>query len=516
MIQGRAGQARGDQGVSSTVFRGPEGAPSSGWNLAQWIAVGLVLVAWALRLRPALQGPLHPDEALYGYWGLLIARGRDPWLVTGTVYKPPLLPYMVALSQILLGRTTVALRLPGLMAGLAAVPLVGVLARDLYQDAGVGATASAVMALSPFGVVLSGTAFPDPVMVTLGLAACVAAARGRLRWAGLLVGLSFVTKQTGLVWGPLVLAISLGQGWGSLENIRGLLIACLVPVSCAFVWDAWRVAQGGDSFWSAGIVGYGGLRLIWSHELWPRLRAWRRLLRNLFLSLPMNGLVLVALPVLAWRGLVRRPPTRRAFFDLLLISFCLIYGLLHWLVAFPVWERYLLPLLPVLAVLLARFLGEAASRWQRAVGRSMGLAAPLLVVAALLAVPAHQASAGRSPVGVEAAPYQGVEQVLTFLKQLPQGVVVYHHWLGWHYHYALFDGPAYLAYWPTPSWLAEDVEVFGRGDPRYIAFPPWESAARVERALEEVGYGLETVFPSADQDQHQGFVVYHILPLPER
>ncbi len=485
---------------------------SRGWGAPQWAVVGVVLVAWALRLLPLLNTPLHPDEALYGYWGLLIGRGRDPWLVGGTVYKPPLLPYLVALSQALLGDTTIALRFPGLVAGLVCVPLVGVLAQALYREAGLGVSAGTAVALSPFGVVFSGTAFPDPIMVVLGVAGCVAAARGWMRWAGLLVGLSFVTKQTGVVWWPLVMGIALAQGLRSGDAVRELAACCLVPTLMAFAWDRVRVAQGGDSFWSAGVVGYGGLRLIWSHELWPRLRAWVGLMRSLFLSTPVNGLVLMGMLMLVWDGLCRHPRTLDGFLDQLLVSFCLVYALLHWLIAFPVWDRYLLPLLPILAVLLGRILMYAALRWRRHVARSVGGMVGAVLLGLLLLVPAFRGSTGRSSLGAERANYQGIEDVLALFKELPEGAVVYHHWLGWHYHYALFDGPAYLAYWPTPGWLARDVQAFGKGDPRYIAFPAWESTVRVEQALQEVGYVLEPVLKAVGRDDSHGFTAYRVLP----
>lgn len=206
---------------------------------------------------------------------------------------------------------------------------------------------------------------------------------------------------------------------------------------------------------------------------------------------------------------MRHPQTHRAFLDLLLVFFCLAYGLLHWLVAFPVWDRYLLPLMPVLALLLARIVADATLLW-RSVRGGRGVTVGALILALLLTLPAHQASAGRSHVTAERAGYEGVEQVLAFLHDLPEGSVVYHHWLGWHYHYALFDGPVYLAYWPTPSWLARDVKVFGESDPRYIAFPGWESVARVEDALQAVGYGLDQVLSVTDGKGRQAFAVYHI------
>ncbi len=488
------------------------------WGILRWGLVGLLLLAWALRLPPLLRSPLHPDEALYGYWGLLIGRGRDPWLTSGPVYKPPLWPYLVSAFQLLLGDTRIALRLPGVMAGLLTIPLSGALARGLYDDAWAGASAAVAAALSPFAITFSGTAFPDPLMVALGLGACVAAAWGRSRWAGLLAGLSFATKQTGLVWLPLALGLMLARGAGRGSRARGarisgFLIACLAPALLTFAWDAVRVALGGGAFWSAGVVGYGGLRLIWSHELWPRLRTWAGPMRALFASPVVHGLLLTGLPVLLWKGLIRRPGTRRALFDLLLTSFSIIYVLLHWLVAFPVWSRYLLPLAPILAVLLGRVvrLGFLTRPGRRQRGLRPAVGALLLVL--LLALPAREASAGRTSLAEEGLAYDGIDAVVSFFSELPEGSVVYHHWLGWHYHYGLFDGPVYLAYWPTPAWLARDVQAFGRREPRYVAFPAWASSARAERALADVGYGLEPALQVRGDGGDRAFVVYRVVPL---
>jgi len=486
------------------------------WGWDRWIPVALLLLAWALRLPPVLDNRFHADEALYAYWGLLIGRGQDSWLAAVPVYKPPLWPYLVAGSQALFGNSEFAVRLPGLAAGLLMIPLVAALSRALYRDRW-GATSAAVgVALSPFAILFSATAFTDPPMVTLGLAACVAAARGRLGWAGLLAGLAFATKQTGGIWVPLALGMaqipnpksqipklkSWALGWGSL----------LVVVGLVYVWDAVRVAHGAESFWRMGITGYGGLRLIWPQELWTRLRGWVGLASNFFVSPVVNGALLVGSVLLVWSATTRRRYTRGALSDLLLVSFLIMYALLHWLWAFPVWDRYLLPLVPVLAVLAGRILGLLAFRARSAV-RHVDISAWPFVICHLsfvifLAFPAWNAAHSRYPVGGDHGAYDGVGEVVAFLRDLPEGTVVYHHWLGWHYADYLYDVPVYLAYWPTPAWLAQDVQIFGAREPRYVAFPSWESPARVDRALAGVGYELAPVLTTIRRDGTRSFTVY--------
>jgi hypothetical protein len=500
--------------------------------------VALLLLAWALYLAPALENPLHADEALYGYWGLLIGRGRDPWLATVPVYKPPLLPYLVSGPQALLGNSAFALRLPGLASGLLSIPLVASLAWGLYRDRWVALGAAIALALSPFAIQFSATAFMDPVMVALGLGACVAAVRGRPGWAGLLAGLSFATKQTGLIWFPLALGLGLIQtpaptcpcrsepthrpsfpvGHWSLviAHLPYLLFFSLIAAS-TFLWDSVRVARGAQSYWHLGVTGYGGLRLIWPGDLWTRLWRWLDLACYFFVSPVINVVLLGGLPVLVWWAMARRRYFRTSLVDLILITFTLTYALLHWLWAFPIWDRYLLPLVPILALLLSRILSLLASwigRWRPAMGHWSLLIAHFLLFLLLLS-PATRAARSLYPVGSDHRVYEGVDEVAQFLRGVPEGSVVYHHWLGWHYRDLLFDAQVYLAYWPTPAWLAQDVQVFGAKEPRYIAFPSWESSARVERALEGVGYALDPALTTFRRDGTRSFTVYQIQPVTD-
>jgi 4-amino-4-deoxy-L-arabinose transferase-like glycosyltransferase len=489
-----------------------------GW--AHWTLVVLVLLALALRLPPLLDNRFHPDEALYGYWGLLIALGRDPGLVDVPVYKPPLLPYLIAGTQGLFSKSEFAVRLPGLISGVLTVPLVAALAHTLYHDRWATVTAAACAALSPFAILFSATAFTDPPMVALGLAACVAAARHRPGWAGLLAGLSFATKQTGLAWFPLAILLLIAGHQSPInlgKSLGQLAVAFAAAVGATFVWDAVRVAQGAEGFWSLGVTGYGGLRFIWPQEVGTRLRGWLELARYLFVSPIANGVLLMGLPALVWHALHNR--TQEALIDLLLVSFLLAYFFLHWLWAFPVWDRYLLPLTSILAILLGRIVSLVSHFICRAT-RSFARYALFLVHCSLfiaLILPAWNAAAhSHYPIGGDHGAYDGIDQVAAFLNSQPEGTVVYQHWLGWEYDFYLFDGPISLAYWPTPAWLAQDVMVFGSRAPRYIAFPAWESPARVEQALAEVSYQMNPVLTTTRRDGAPSFTVYQIQPSPDQ
>jgi hypothetical protein len=222
--------------------------------------------------------------------------------------------------------------------------------------------------------------------------------------------------------------------------------------------------------------------------------------------------------LLVVRGVRRRDWA--AFFDLSLVGFLLFYLLAHWLWSFLVWDRYLLPLAPLAGILLGRvilvLLRGTAARVTAATQRWL-VALALAALLACLVASAGRAIGGQVPVGAGQAAYDGIEQVTTFLGGLSEGSVLYH-WLGWEYDFYLFDAPLYLAYWPTPAWLAQDVQAFGEAEPRYIVFPAWESSARVEAALADVGYRLEAVLEARTGGEVR-FTVYRVRPalaVPDR
>ena len=272
-------------------------------------------------------------------------------------------------------------------------------------------------------------------------------------------------------------------------------------------WDRIRVAQGAASFWRTGVAGYGGLRMIWPAEWSPRLRAWLGWSRYLLGSLPLDLLLLVGAAGLVARGVRRRDWP--ALFDLTLIGFSLVYLLIHWLWAFPVWDRYLLPLVVPVSLLLGRVVALAV-RKVGAQAHHYGRWVAVGMVVLLLAVGAFSAVSGRVPVGGGRDDYDGIDQVVAFLRQAPEGTVLYHHWLGWEYEFYLFDGPLYLAYWPTPAWLARDVQAFGARGTRYIVFPAWESSARAEAALAAVGYRLRLVMEARNGTGEVRFRLFQV------
>ncbi|MFN2227720.1 MAG: ArnT family glycosyltransferase, partial [Anaerolineae bacterium] len=496
------------------------------------------------------------DEALYGYWGLQIATGADPMLDQEPVDKPPLYPYTLALSFLALGPNETAARLPSLLASVAGIALVYALGRALYADAVLGLLAALLLALSPFDLLFASTAFTDPLMTAWVLGALLAAARGRPGTAGLLAGLAAATKQQGLFFLPLVVAVlalaltrlpkfrlrdrnrsvytgppkspalALSQETlevfdreqGRLPRRRlgpwprfGFAFAAVAAVVIA--WGLARVQRPG--FFAQSLISYGGLGPAQPQALGPRAVAWLELLSG-FWGGALAALLAVALLALlgaAWvRGRAGHSPgqTARRRIDGLLAGFLAVFLLLHWLVGFQVWDRYLLGLVPLAALLAARLLLGAVrlvpvGRWRPAAATALAL-----LLLATLARPVALAAGSELPLGGDHGAYDGIDQLAAFLRaEAPPGAVVYHYWLGYHYHFYLHGAPLRLHWYPDPADLVHDATVYRR-EPRYIAFPSFRDGGQAQAALAAAGIELLPVYETHRRDGSVSFRLYRL------
>jgi 4-amino-4-deoxy-L-arabinose transferase-like glycosyltransferase len=498
-------------------------------------------VAFALRLGLLFDNRFHPDEALFSTWALKIARGENLLLTGMPVDKPPLLIYFTALSFFVFGQSELAARVPNLIASVLSVPLLYQLARSLTpspfpenetqfsgegndsrplsrlestsnREKGPGGEVSALLlALSPFAILFAPTAFLDPMMVMFGLASLVAASRGRAGWAGVLLALSFATKVQGLFFLPLIPvfwnrpadretghSISLFR-YSIIRGVTGFVVIAIGVL----LWDR---ARGGLPFWVQQTINYGGIRLIYASELAPRLTGWINFLPYFFGPI-VGALGLIGLPFLLQRDLTRDTRTRVAWLDLWLLAYTIGFLAIHWLLAFPVWDRYLLILVPIVVLLVARSLQRIAELTRLSISPS------LILSGIALAILPFSVAASRSgyPIGGDHGANDGIEQVADYLKALPSGTVVYDHWVAWELGYYMGDGFAYLAYFDTPAALADDLRVFAGHDDRFAIFPARESPAKVIDAVEQVGYTLTPVFATQDRFGQTSFTVYQIV-----
>ncbi len=493
----------------------------------------ICLIALTLRLGPLFDNRFHPDEALFSTWALKIARGENLLLTGVPVDKPPLLLYLTALSFFVFGQSELAARLPNLIASVVSVVLVWRLgvgrlgngklvtppsSSDQYThdqstaDQFANSLPPLLLALSPFAILFAPTAFLDPLMVMFGLASLVAASRGRAGWAGILLGLSFATKVQGLFFLPLMPVF-----WDrqvdketsrsvshSLRPSFRFVIHFVIVAACVLLWDR---ARGGLPFWVQQTINYGGIRVIYPSELTPRFTGWLSLLPYFFG--PIVGVLgLIGLPFLLYRDVTRDAHTRSAWIDLWLLTYTIGFFAFHWFLAFPVWDRYFLILVPIVALLFSRAIHRLitfSARYRIILFLSLFL---LLIFTLPFSLAAAES---QYPIGGDHGASDGIEQVAAYLKALPAGTVVYDHWLAWQLDYYLGEGFAYIAYFDTPAALADDLRVFGRDDDRYVIFPVREPPAKVIDAIAQVGYTLTPVFATRNRFGQISFTIYRIV-----
>lgn len=431
-----------------------------------------------LRLSLIDGGRFHVDEAIYGYWAQLVASGRDPLLLSVPLDKPPLFIYLLAGLFRILGPTEITARWISQAASLAAIGLVYRLGCRLYGRP-VALLAAAAAALSPFNVLFAPTAFTDPLMVALVLAAMILAVEGRWSWAGVLAGLAVAAKQQGLLFLPLIAAM----GW--IATHRRYRVNGPVRLGLGFAgimlivtgWDALRWSARA-SFWEQSAASHGALHLVTAPQLGERLADWSVLLNDIFDAPLLNGALLLGAPLLLWHGRQKlRAAGDRALpvrADWLLAGFSALFVLAHWLLSFSAWDRYLLGIVPLACLLLARVLWRG---WTRLGLKGTGPV--MLALVLLLAGPAARAARQEYPIGGDHGTYQGLEQVVAFFRQVPAGSVVWHRYLGWHYFHYLFDTPLDLRWYADPATLAAKAAQ-ETGPPGYVAFPAWKPTAEPE------------------------------------
>jgi hypothetical protein len=154
----------------------------------------------------------------------------------------------------------------------------------------------------------------------------------------------------------------------------------------------------------------------------------------------------------------------------------------HWLVTLQIWDRYLLPLAPMLALGVGWLLASGA---REANGQDRQRVLPLLLFVFLLIWPAWAAAQGRLPVGADHGDYAGLHEALRWLDAhgeqgggAPSGerYVLYHQVFGWHlpfYLYGEMRGGQVTARWFPSSTALADHAAKTPYPPKYLLLPAW-------------------------------------------
>jgi 4-amino-4-deoxy-L-arabinose transferase-like glycosyltransferase len=531
-------------------------AGRSNWKVVV-LAVVLLLAA-AAPLPPLAHNRFHHDEAVYSSWGLDIASGRDVMVSGSPVDKPPLPLYLQAVSLLLFGASEAAARIPSLLSHVVSVWLLYRLGTALYDEM-TGLLASLLLAASPYAILFAATAFTDSMMVAWVLAACLAAVSRRWFLAGLLTGAAAITKQQGVFFTPLVLGLGYVRGLAlepqrSIALTRGQVVrygvGLLLPLAAAGIWDLSRGRQPG--YLMQSLLSYGGLAVA-TATVGERLTGFVSLLRYGTGSRALNWLLLVGggmlllgdVVVMVCSGLGLRgwicrrldreaktsevhtrigphstplPDFQSLLYDLVLFFFIAVFLLVHSLMSFKVWDRYMLGLIPLLVLLLARvlrvgwhFVRLALQHFTKGTPwteRGAAVAAALLLLG-LLVGPTRAAAESRLSVGGDHGAYEGIEQVVAYMQRVPADTTLYHRWLGGHWRFYLWSNPYDFRYWEDAEDLARQAAL-RRDAVRYIVFPSWQSATEASLALEREGMALNEVHRALRSDGSVSFRIFRI------
>jgi hypothetical protein len=388
------------------------------------------------------------------------------------------------------------------------------------------------------------------MLVALVMAGCLAAVYKRAGWAGFCLGLAIATKQQGLFFVPLTMALLMvrvrDQELGARNrrsvvtgntshvsrityHVSRFTIVLLLTLLPAFIWDFTRNQP--SAFLEQSLSNYGGLTagVAGFGERWLDFV---ELLQYATDSPILNTIFLVGCPLLliygAWQ-MWKTPPThqvpklpniRQAQTDWLLFLFSLAFLLLHTLLSFQVWDRYLLGLIPLLALLLARVLllpwSMLKSHWFGirpdlfpATGLIIGLG--LLVLLGLtLTNPVQAAVHAGYPLGSNSNALRGIEQITAYLQgHVGANNTLYHHWLGTHWRFYLWDYPYDLQYWASPRELAVEAR-----PGHLIASPSWRSDTEVRLALFKVGLNLRELTRAYTPGGYPSIILYRIEAIP--
>ncbi len=301
---------------------------SSGWSpraarppieRGEKLAIGVLFVA-AVALRFSYQARIsieHWDEAVNA--SNIFLEGGYP---NRFLYSPPLVPLLIELSMMVLGKTSLAAVMPNLMLGSLTVPLCWWVGREWFGPiAGIGAAALA--AFSDFQIVYSRTALTDAALGFWFLLAVYcswrALARNRIGEAivaGVVIACAWATKYNG--WLPLAVALSAFIAWGVFERFGRAEWTARLPVVATLVvatllgWSpVWLSLQqdGGYSTVSANHAQYFFGVSAW----WDDFK--RQLANQRFYEgwVTAAGLMLAwLLPVIIQRSTSARPTTEAA------------------------------------------------------------------------------------------------------------------------------------------------------------------------------------------------------------
>ncbi|HEX2619898.1 MAG TPA: glycosyltransferase family 39 protein, partial [Phototrophicaceae bacterium] len=426
----------------------------------------ILLIGAGLRFHAVTEDVrFHPDEALFATFARNAAVYGD-WMLPGALDKTPLSLYASALGMQLVGVSVnergvldqglkqgeFAARLPHTLAGIVLIALVYQLAKTVSQDDWSALYAAVLVAFSPWLIAFSATAFTDTLMLFGMIASLLMAVRGRPGWSGGWLAVSIWSKQQGVFYLPLMLWFVLQPAfmasWSkaspAVHRFLKFIVAFAVGIGLLLLWD---VARGTTSIFALAAVNNNPERtFVRLDEVLPRLMTWLSYASSWFGMWWLTGGVILAGIVGLWRQKQ----------GVIMVVYSLAYLVAHIGLAFNTYDRYLLPLIPLMAVVGGmgivagvRFIIKSGTERKIHVLALMVLSTLML----LTGLPA------RFPTDTDTRERDNdIVELTAYLNAKPLGAIIYDHWLGWETGYYLGAwSDKRKVYYPDPMIQAEDA-----------------------------------------------------------
>jgi len=403
-----------------------------------------------------------------------------------------------------------AARLPNIFASILLVAVVMRLVDKLVHSRAVhepllqAILGGLLIGCSPFLIAFGATAFTDVYMVLFAMLSLWMMLAGRGRWSGFWWVLSFASKPQALFFLPLILLVNgraVARPYKLLLN--SFFLNAIVGIGVLFLWD---VLRPGESVFLLGTVNNTpGNFFAPLTEIPQRITIWWEYTGWLFGTI----WIFVVLIMLALFGWWRKRQQINHRLNAILLLWIIGYVAFHIVSGVNTYDRYWLPLLPVVVIAMARYsgifwggsrtastgVGLSNQRWARYIAPLH--IAKLLSIFIITLLIGWQASHINLPFGGDAGHHQGIDEVAIFLNEKPVATVIYDHWLGWHLGYYLGQWTdKRVAYYPTPEALIMDALSLDEQGIRYLPVPyyanPTDWLAALQEANFEVFIALET------------------------
>lgn len=203
------------------------------WDYGTLLVILLVFTAELLMLG---SHSLFMDEGVYASAALRIADGSDILQRHFETGKFPLVSGIIAIFILLFGNNDYVIRIPGMIASLLTFFFIYKTAVKIY-DKRTGFLTAAILCSSKYFLVFGPTAFMDPFMTMFLCVSLYLIISGRFTSGGLFLGLAFASKFTSMYFLPVFLSALyfMDDGKKKAKEYIKPAVRILIPFAAVFI-----------------------------------------------------------------------------------------------------------------------------------------------------------------------------------------------------------------------------------------------------------------------------------------